>query len=223
MTEYRRDLPERPDRIKALPIDDRGYPVPFFVSWLDGKPDFRCADVSKWLRCYKERLCWVCGQRLGRHLCFPIGPMCAVNRTTSEPPCHLECGLYSVAACPFLVRPTAKRRDANLPADSTEPAGVMLHRNPGVTLLWMTREYQVFRAGGDGNDGYLIQLGEPDDIRCYAQGRKATWAEIMASIDSGMPELRRVAEQESVAAEQALARFYVRAIDSLKACGGFAP
>jgi hypothetical protein len=26
-----------PERIKALPLDDRGYPIPFFVAYVDGK------------------------------------------------------------------------------------------------------------------------------------------------------------------------------------------
>jgi len=31
-----------------LPIDpDRGYPVPWFVAWVNGKPDFRVIGVGK--------------------------------------------------------------------------------------------------------------------------------------------------------------------------------
>jgi hypothetical protein len=37
-----------PARFARLPADERGYPVPKFVEWIDGKPDFRCVD-SRWL------------------------------------------------------------------------------------------------------------------------------------------------------------------------------
>ena len=42
-------LPPMPSRIAALPVDERGYPVPWFVAWIDGKPEFRCADPAKFL------------------------------------------------------------------------------------------------------------------------------------------------------------------------------
>ena len=41
MTALCKDLPPLPRRFLGLPIDDRGYPVPWFVHWVDGKPDFR--------------------------------------------------------------------------------------------------------------------------------------------------------------------------------------
>src|SRR5690242_2247182 len=100
-----------PDRIARLPLDERGYPVPWFVDWVDGKPEFRAMDPAKWKRAVKERLCWVCGDRLGVLLVFPIGPMCGINRTTAEPPSHRDCALWSVRNCPFLSRPHMVRRE----------------------------------------------------------------------------------------------------------------
>ena len=84
-----------PDRIRRLPVF-RGYPVPWFVAWLEnGEPEFRAMDRAKWSRAIKDGLCWVCGERLGAHRVFVIGPMCGVNKTTSEPPCHAECAEWS--------------------------------------------------------------------------------------------------------------------------------
>src|SRR5438477_249547 len=77
----------------------------------EGEPDFRCADKRKFHRALKEKRCWVCGDKLGVHLAFVIGPMCAVNKVTSEPPCHLECAEYSVRICPFLSRPRMRRNE----------------------------------------------------------------------------------------------------------------
>src|SRR5215831_3288717 len=116
-TPLRSELTELPRRLKALPVDARGYPVPWFVAWHDGVPDFRIADTAKWRRAVRERRCWVCGDRLGRYLAFVIGPMCGINRTTTEPPLHRECAEWSVMNCPFLVRPHAKRRENGITDD----------------------------------------------------------------------------------------------------------
>lgn len=46
-----------PARMRDLPIDDRGYPVPWFVAWVDGKPEFRAMDQEKFIRALREKLC----------------------------------------------------------------------------------------------------------------------------------------------------------------------
>src|SRR5688500_69447 len=108
-------LPPIPSAIAKLTRDERGYPVPWFVSWLDGKPEFRVADASKFRLALRERRCWVCGERTKRRkdnwpdLTFVLGPMCTITRTTAEPPCHFECAEFSAMACPFLSMPKAKR------------------------------------------------------------------------------------------------------------------
>jgi hypothetical protein len=183
------NLTPPPPAMKHLPRDHRGYVVPFFVAWVGGKPDFRVMDPQKLRRCIGERLCWLCGGPLAKTVAFVIGPMCAINRTSAEPPSHLDCAVYAAKVCPFLTMPKAQRRDSNMPTHS-QPGGVMIRRNPGVALVWVTRErVKPFQAPG----GVLFEVGEP--VRClwYAQGRPATRDEVMASIDSGIPDLRKVA------------------------------
>lgn len=192
-----------PSRIRKLPIDERGYPVPRFVMWIDGKPDFRVADRAYWSTAYRQRLCWLCGEKLGRHLAFPIGPMCAVNRVTSEPPCHLECARFSVQACPFLTQPKRPRNPHDLPEDGEAPAGVMLERNPGVTLIYVTDSYRPFNTAA-GAPGSLFKLSAPINWSWWARGRIATRDEIIAAIDSGLPLLRSFAEQDG---KEAIAEF----------------
>lgn len=213
MSVYRPELPPVPRRMLALPVR-RGYPVPYFV---DINPetqdyDFRIADGRKRVACVREHRCWVCGQPLGRAFAFLIGPMCAINRVSSEPPSHADCADFSARACPFLSRPDESRREDRLPAEMVAAPGVGLQRNPGVALVWITDSYQVFDAGS-GRDlrvegatvgaGQLIHLGEPIELRWYAEGRKASRAEVLASIDSGFPLLRQVAASQG---PQALAR-----------------
>ena len=83
----RRSLDPLPPQMARLPIA-RGYPVPWFVAWVDGRPEFRAVRPGQVEHALKHRLCWVCGTSLGRFKTFVIGPMCGINRTTAEPPCH---------------------------------------------------------------------------------------------------------------------------------------
>jgi len=193
----RGELQTLPGRMIDLAIDERGYPVPWFVAWHEGKPEFRAMDPAKFVRAIKEKLCWVCGQRLGVHYTFVAGPMCGINRTSSEPPSHHECATWSAKNCPFLNNPRMVRREDEEINNQTlrdNAAGFAITRNPGVAMLWNTRQYEVFHVEKTG--GYLIQMGEPESVEWYAYGRTATRAEVDASIESGLPNLRRIAEME---------------------------
>lgn len=177
--------------------------MPWFVAWLDengdatvpgeGTADFRVIRPGGVAFAHNNQRCWICGEQLGSFKTFTIGPMCAVNRTSAEPPSHLECADWSGRACPFLSRPHARRREDNLPDKGVEAPGIALKRNPGVALVWTTRGYKPVP---DGQGGVLFQIGDPTDVRWYAEGRSATREEVMASINSGLPSLRELAEQE---------------------------
>jgi hypothetical protein len=186
-----RDVPMS-DRVRRLPLDPkRGIPVPWFVAWIDGQPDFRVAD--KFRDAVRFNLCWVCGQPRGRFGTFVIGPMCAVNRTTAEPPSHLDCGRWSAQVCPFLARPHARRRENDMPDRGVNPGGEMIKRNPGVTCLWTTRDWRLF---GDDRGGWLFEVGEPSHVEWWSQARTATRNEVEASVASGLPLLQVVADEE---------------------------
>lgn len=203
----REGLPPVPARLRSRPLDHRGYPVPWFVAWIDGKPDFRVIDSPKMPIAVKQNRCWICGEIMGVHKTFLIGPMCAINRTIAEPPSHWDCADFSARACPFLTLPQAARRDHNLPAGAVEPAGVGLKRNPGVVLLWGTR---TFRPFSDGRGGVLFQLGDPERLEWIAHGRTATREEILESINSGLPHLYSVADEEGPHARAALDDYVAR-------------
>lgn len=196
----RHDLPALPERIAKLPVDKRGFPVPWFVSWVDGEPEFRAADGRKIVQAVREHLCWVCGQRLGSFVAFTVGPMCAVNRVSSEPPSHRECAEFSARACPFLSRPHMRRRENDLPETVRAPAGEMIRRNPGVALVWVTKGYRVRQVGS----GVLFQMGEPRELMCFAEGREATSDEIRESVDSGLPLLLEQAQKDGIFAVREL-------------------
>ena len=215
MTELRKGLPPLPPRMRALPISDKGYPVPAFVEWIDGKPDFRVMRADFRLKCVRNNLCWQCGERLSNRLAFVIGPMCAVNRVSSEPPSHRDCALFAASACPFLTLPNAQRREANLPTEGvSSPGGISIRRNPGVTLVWIPDSYNPFKYGAGG---LLIRIHRPVEVLWFAEGRPATRAEIMASIDSGMPLLADMAAKQGADAEQELRRCYRSALELVPA------
>lgn len=207
-------MPPLPARMSQLRLDHRGYPVPYFVAWIDGKPDFRVMDGAKLPGAVKNRRCWICGEPLGRYMTFLIGPMCAINRTISEPPSHQECADFSARACPFLTLPKAARRETNIPGGTSEAAGDGLKRNPGVVLLWTTLSYRTF---GDGRGGTLFRLGDPTGLAWIAEGRTATRAEVMESIESGLPSLRSLAEAQGEDAIQALAEYVERGMQLVPA------
>ena len=226
------NLPPLPDRIKRLPVDHRGFPVPWFVEWFhaDGTfyehpdlphregdyPDFRVVDARKLQIAFLQKRCWVCGSFLGSIFAFVIGPMCALNRVSSELPSHRDCARFSAQACPFLTKPAVERRNDNLPEGYREAAGVHLKRNPGVALVWVTNSYKAVPVDhGFGNDGILFKIGDPLEVEWYCEGRSATRAEILASIDSGLPLLREGCPDKE--ANEALDRAYEEALELVPA------
>jgi hypothetical protein len=221
VTTLREGLPPLPRRMRALPLDHRGYPIPWFVAWVgpdgksrprgEGEPYFTAAAQRAFETAIRTRVCWVCGDRLGVHLTFVIGPMCAVNRVTAEPPCHLDCAEFAALACPFLTRPKMRRalKEINAP-------GFAIERNPGVCLLWTTRAARTWRPGV-GGEGVLFDLGEPERLAWYAQGRAATRAEILESFESGLSILRERAEAEGAEAVADLERLIREAMPLIPA------
>lgn len=196
MTEnkLRPGLPPLPERIAALAVDAKGYPVPWFVRWIDGKPDHRIADATKFLPALRDRICWVCGQKLSAYGHFVLGPMCTVNRVTSEPPAHRDCAEFSVRACPFLSRPHAGRRDHDYPEGNRPPPGVYIARNPGVMAVWMTNSWTPKLVGVNQ---WLIDIGEPASVEWWTQGRIATRKEVEDAVVAGTPDLSKLVDRHS--------------------------
>jgi hypothetical protein len=189
---------QAPAQIRALPRDARGYPIPAFVGTLNGQRDFRVIHRDTVAHCVRERLCWICGRGLGRLLAFVIGPMCGVNRISSEPPSHVDCARFAAQNCPFLTTPAAQRDTRGLDAAASLTPGIALARNPGVTLVWICKRFTQTRDG-------LFALGPPHAVQWYAHGRTATRAEILASIDTGLPALQTLAAAQG---DDALAQLH---------------
>ena len=86
-------------------------------------------------------------------------------------------------------------------------AGVMIPRYPGVVALWITRSSKPFNV----RNGVLFDLGEPERILSYCEGRNATRAEVEASVASGLPLLEAGANKGGPDAIKELSQCIARA------------
>ena len=135
--------------------------------------------------------------------------MCTISRTTSEPPCHLDCAVFSVSYCPFLTKPRMRRNYEGLEdAGTVDAPGLMILRNPGISCIWITKNYKLFevRPSQPGQSNYLIEMGEAVSMLWYAEGKHATREQVDASIESGLPILQNEAEREGPKAVIALTK-----------------
>lgn len=217
---------EPPVRMRHLPVDPkRGMPVPYFVAWFRddkevnsgyGEPDYRTIASARREHCQNYDHCWLCGGKLGSRHAYVIGPMCAITRTTSEPASHLDCAAYAVRACPFLSNPATRMmpEEKKLKAhpNLVAPAGFMLERNPGVSCIWVSGKAKPFKVDGEegSRKGWLLELGDPSSVTWWCKGHPATRAEIIDSINGGLPVLEGMARKQGPSALRELQRFIDR-------------
>lgn len=210
------DVSAMPGGIQRLPLSNKGYPVPWFVdrkaARRDGDYDFRFMDGQRLKLAIREKRCWVCGDPIRTaESVFVAGPMCGINRTSAEPPCHAACAQWSVRACPFLAVPKRIRDEADLPAHRSQ-AGVGIKRNPGVAMLWTTTKYETWKPPGGG---VLFDIGEPVRVEWFAHGRAASREEVEASVETGLPILLKDAASEGALACFELGRMTERFLKHL--------
>lgn len=106
-----------PPFLSHLRVDDRGYPVPFFVPWKDGIPQFLYMDQKKQELSMERNLCHICGKKLNKDYAYVItGPVGLMNRVVSDPPMHRECAEFSLAVCPHMLYHRAERKTDEAPA-----------------------------------------------------------------------------------------------------------
>lgn len=192
MIDYQIDLSRMPRRMLARPRQ-RGIPVPWFSAKMpEGGYDLRLANKNKIPIAIKQNLCWICGQNMGTRYAFAIGPMCCVNRVTSEPPAHRECALWAIEVCPSLGQRQLVRRETNMPEGREKAAGYMIEDLPGVTCLYVTRDYTPFQL----ETGILIDMGEPIEVTWWRHSRLATRAEVEEAFAAGYPALEEMAQKE---------------------------
>lgn len=103
---------EIPKELAHLKIDKRGYPVPYFVSWVDGEPEFRFMDAHRVKMIIERKVCHICGLKLPKdYFYFISGPIGLQNRISSDAAMHKVCAEFSLRACPHLYLQKSERRE----------------------------------------------------------------------------------------------------------------
>ena len=185
-------LPRLPERMSHLPTDDRGYPIPEFVSNLDGKRDFRVVSLEHLANCVQHDVCWICGQILGVWKVFVLGPLPAIQGITNEPPSHPECAEFAARACPFLLLPKAQLRSIdNL---NIQKLPQRSEGNPGVCCLYTVRGYAYQKEP----KGIVFRTGRAVQVDWYTQGRPATRREVLDAINTSLAAAGRTGDEQAI-------------------------
>ena len=124
----------------TLPLDERGYPIPYFVPIINGKPDFRFQDAHKKETCRKYLKCNICGKKLkDREFWFITGPLGLMNSVASDEPSHEDCARFSLRACPHLVYRKAERRTGEFEGHPSQ----LSHKPERIFLVRADKIYHV--------------------------------------------------------------------------------
>jgi hypothetical protein len=92
-----------PKRLRKRPLF-HGLPIPYIALIKpDGQPDFRVVDENARLAVMRLRRCQLCGEPLGKWCFFLGGTEAAKANMYYEPPTHMDCLLYAMQVCPFIV------------------------------------------------------------------------------------------------------------------------
>lgn len=119
------------------------YPVPFIVKWIDGKPDFRVVDPEKWERCVREKLCSICGFRLGEISFIVGGPVTGKRYLFFDPPMHKKCAEFSAEVCPYVSGKNRKFSDRPIPEGHTNLDDVQSREASPELFLYKIRTAKV--------------------------------------------------------------------------------
>lgn len=159
---------EIPDKMKALPLDHRGYPIPKFAHIdSEGKPHFDiCADDIH-VRLVIPGMCFICGQPLGRHRFFIGGPISAKSHYFNDGPSHRECAIFSLKACPFLANRNFTHMTENTKKHIPKKINTAVStERPPATALIECRYYRVTSVSGN----IVIEAGEYEGIEWFCDG-----------------------------------------------------
>jgi hypothetical protein len=155
-----------PQRMSHLPLDRRGYPIPWIVMRdAVGRPHFTINDHKRVAECGKFGLCGISGKPLGKFVrsnpykgaWFVGGPASFYHEGGAflDPPVHRECAEYALKVCPYLANPSyGKRIDDGTLKDEHIPAGMAIVKTedsvgsmesrPQIFILGLARRYEMF-------------------------------------------------------------------------------
>lgn len=167
MKALREGFPSLPVRMRTLPRDDAGLPIPYLLTLIDGRAEMSRADHAKAAACHAQQRCWLCGDKLGKYTAFMTEALAAVTRISRTPPAHQDCAKYAAQA------------------------GLLQAPGVNVSLVWVSRSHGVRVSHG----AQLFILGDAEQTFWYSDGRLATRDEVQRSMEVGLPSLYAVAQE----------------------------
>jgi hypothetical protein len=139
---------EVPKFLAHLPTE-RGMPVPFTNQHPDFEWEtltemgvtsrFAVMSVIQQIRCARERLCGICGQKLSYWIAFVGGPLSSESRAYVDPPMHEECAEFVMQTCPYVAH-SATKRNPQLDEEDLTPQGFDAGQ-PAHWVVGVTRSY----------------------------------------------------------------------------------
>lgn len=170
-----------PENMRDMPRDlVRGFPILFtqqppIEGWEPSSAphDFRMVLMERVIQCGKDRLCGVCGKPLNYWMAFVGGPLSVKNRSFVDPAMHVDCALYAVRVCPYMVAHAVPRREdgAYGPVSLAERA----RRDPGGKAEKPDRWAVLVTRGYDMENAAQAVVRHDPKIRAQlAQGMRVT-------------------------------------------------
>ena len=161
---------EIPKELSHLKLDDRGYPIPFFVSIINGKPEFRFMDHNRVKMIIENKLCHICGNKLYKDYHYFIsGPLGLQNRISSDAAMHRVCAEFSLMACPHLYLQKAERRDNDELGKlvGSQPSPVVKEK-PSVLFLVKSSKFKTIEHQGQT---YIKYNPVSSELYTYVYGK----------------------------------------------------
>lgn len=196
-----RDVPI-PLRMRDLPRDHRGFPVPInvYVDG-DGRPHFTVNLEGKRVKCLMDDLCSICGKSLLRGRWFVGGPASAFHPqgAYNDPPMHDECAHYALQVCPWLAAPNYARRIDNKTLKPDDLNRLNLHdptmipNRPKVFVALMAVGQMIFADA-------MVPSVRPKKpfrkVEYWVAGKQVDWAEGEALAADSFREVKAYLEQQ---------------------------
>lgn len=186
---------ELPRRMRKLPKDKRGYPVPVIVLRDKNKtPHFTINDHRLSSKVANKKLCSICGDPLKKDIWFIGGQVCFThpNGAFLDPPVHHDCGEYALRVCPYLGAPNyAGLVDGRTLKDAATPDGLALIRGETIAdtrpELFMMGKCERFRINVTGIGQFnMIKIGPWLEVEAWRHGVRVPDEEVndLVTMDS---------------------------------------
>ncbi|GCD54043.1 hypothetical protein NBRC3188_2740 [Acetobacter pasteurianus NBRC 3188] len=75
-----------PSRMLNLRRLNSGLPIPKFATWEEDKPNLTVMNRDFFGTALRNKLCWICGQKMGRFASFVGGPKSTASKCFVDPP-----------------------------------------------------------------------------------------------------------------------------------------